>query len=104
MGEPASHRTFFGKDYPHDIQPTAKIEKDFSHPYPEMQDDSTYDKDYVKDENNDGGEWQTQTQYDLLRTKLERKKAEKERSKEYKDELRKSWHRQKRKRNKLRMP
>merc|ERR1712039_1115828 len=81
--------TFFGKDYPHDIQPDAKIHKEFTHPYPEMQDDNTYDKDYVKDENNDNGEWAAQTEYDHLRTKLQRQKAEQERSKQYKDELQK---------------
>merc|ERR1712039_298156 len=75
--------------YPHDIQPTAKLAKDFTHPYPEMQDDSTYDKDYVKDENGDNGEWKAQTEYDHLRTALQRKRAEQEHSKEYRDELKK---------------
>merc|ERR1712196_536910 len=42
----------------------------FDHPYPAVQDSSDYDRDYVKDENSDGGRWQAQMEYDTLRSKI----------------------------------
>lgn len=68
---PTSDKEFFGKDYPDDVHP--KVDKDlhkFSPPYPLVQDESQFDKDFVKDENSDGGEWKSQMAYDELRHKV----------------------------------
>lgn len=73
--DPKSDKAFFGPpfpaDYPDDYQlkPT-HLSKDFTHPYPSVQESADYDKDYVKDENNDNGEWMAQYEYDQLRMKL----------------------------------
>lgn len=69
---PESDKKFFGKDYPDDLRP--KVVNQFDHPYPSVQDSSDYDKDYVKDENNDNGEWTAQMEYDRLKNKLAREK------------------------------
>lgn len=66
--EPASHKVFYKHDYPVDLSP--KPLHDFSHPFPIVQDSEDYDKDFVKDENNDGGEWKVQEEYDRLRGRL----------------------------------
>jgi len=70
--EPTSDRHFFETDYPDDLHPSPSKGhlKKFDHPYPVVQDHETYDKDFVKDENNDRGEWQAQMEYDSIRTKL----------------------------------
>merc|ERR1719316_1159898 len=65
---PKSDKKFFGKDYPDDKRPTANDH--FSHPFPEVQDDHHYDKDYVKDKNDDGGAWHAQMSYDTARVKV----------------------------------
>jgi len=67
---PADHAKFFDKDYPDDLRP--KVINEFDHPYPTVQDSKDYDKDYVKDENNDNGEWTAQMEYDRLKNKLAR--------------------------------
>jgi len=65
----------FQKDYVHDLTPHGQESKiKFGHPYPMVQDTNDYDKDYVKDENNDDGEWKAQMEYDLLRTKISKEK------------------------------
>lgn len=70
-----SDKKFFGKDYPWDKRP--KVDAfHFKHPYPVVQDSSDFDKDYVKDENSDNGEWKAQTEYDRLRHKLGKEKAQ----------------------------
>lgn len=69
---PESDKKFFGKDYPDDLRP--KVINQFDHPYPTVQDSGEYDKDYVKDENNDNGEWTAQMEYDRLKNKLAREK------------------------------
>jgi len=69
---PESDSKFFSKDYPDDLRP--KVIHHFDHPYPTVQDSSDYDKDYVKDENNDNGEWSAQMEYDRLKNKLAREK------------------------------
>jgi len=65
---PESDKVFFRKDFPHDMSPTPMHK--FDHPFPIVQDSEDYDKDYVKDENADGGEWAEQEKYDRLRSKL----------------------------------
>jgi len=68
---PASDKKFFdGKraDYPTDGRPSTKDH--FSFPFPIVQDSHDYDKDYVKDENADKGEWKAQAHYDKLRSSL----------------------------------
>merc|ERR1719321_2397542 len=75
--EPTSDKKFFGKDYPDDRRPLPIHEhKMFNHPYPTVQDSDRYDKDYVKDENDDGGYWKAQMEYDALKNKLAKEKKE----------------------------
>merc|ERR1719311_1373099 len=73
--EPESDKKFFGKDYPWDKRPVADKHYVFDHPYPAVQDTGDYDRDFVKDENADGGKWKAQMEYDTLRSKI--RKAEK---------------------------
>jgi len=76
---PKSDKKFMRKDYPDDSRPeVTKYHKqyDFDHPYPIVQEDAKYDDDFVKDENNDGGEWKAQEDYDRLRIKIAKVKAE----------------------------
>merc|ERR1719373_1448943 len=68
--EPTSHKRFFDKDYPADHRAVADEHYYFGHPYPAVQDTSDYDRDFVKDENDDGGKWQVQMDYDILRRKI----------------------------------
>jgi len=63
------------------------LDKDFDHPYPAVQDTDDYDKDYVKDENDDGGEWTAQQEYDALRSKLEKLQADEKKALDRKREL-----------------
>merc|ERR1719428_2633660 len=72
--KPKSDNKFFGKDYPDDKRPPPTHH--FDYPYPELQDDSRYDKDYVKDENDDGGYWKVQMEYDRLKNKVNNEKEE----------------------------
>merc|ERR1719359_1183911 len=76
--EPKSDKKFFGKDYPQDARPKVDV-LHFKHPYPVVQDTDEFDKDFVKDENADNGEWAAQMEYDRLRhklTELKKKAAE----------------------------
>merc|ERR1719321_1136419 len=68
-------KNFFGKDYPADRRPG--VHDDFPHkyPFPTVQHTQKYDNDYVKDENNDGGEWQAQMDYDISRNKIRYQEA-----------------------------
>lgn len=70
-------KEFMGKDYPDDLRPGVQHFKryDWDHPYPIVQEDNLYDKDYVKDENNDSGEWAAQHDYDVIRSKIAKTKA-----------------------------
>lgn len=68
-------KKFFGPpfpaDYPDDISPPTKrklFKKDSV--YPKVQEEGFFDKDYIKDENSDGGKWQAQFDYDSARTKI----------------------------------
>jgi len=81
---PADHKKFFDKDYPDDLRP--KVINEFDHPYPTVQDSKDYDKDYVKDENNDNGEWTAQMEYDRLKNKLAREKDDVKNAKAKMDE------------------
>merc|ERR1719515_351957 len=54
-------------DYVTDERPHKDAPLHFNHPYPEVQDSHDYDKDYVKDENGDSGEFAAQEKYDHLR-------------------------------------
>jgi len=61
----------FLKDFTNDVH--AKAEPGtyyFAHPYPAVQDTDAFDKDFTKDENTDGGKWQSQMDYDLMRQKV----------------------------------
>jgi len=73
--EEISDKKFFGKDYPRDKTPAVDV-LHFKHPYPVVQDSDDFDKDFVKDENTDNGEWKAQTEYDRLRHKLLKEKAQ----------------------------
>lgn len=68
---PEDHDKFFDHDYPDDGRPKATKAFNFQHPFPHVQDSEDYDKDFVKDENSDGGEWKAQSVYDALRTKMQ---------------------------------
>jgi len=72
-----SDKEFMGKDYPDDLRPGVRHFKryDWDHPYPIVQEDTQYDKDYVKDENNDSGEWSAQHDYDVIRSKIAKTKS-----------------------------
>jgi chromosome segregation ATPase len=72
---PVSDGKFFGRDYPHDAKPQAG-NLGFKYPFPKVQDSNTFDEDFVKDENSDGGEWAAQAKYDKLRKKLRREEAD----------------------------
>lgn len=92
--DPESHKKFFEKDYPDDKRPAASSEHhkfDFKHPYPIVQDSEDFDKDYVKDENSDGGEWKAQMDYDSLRNKIREQARKVEEAKKKMDEEKKEW-------------
>merc|ERR1719409_321635 len=73
--KPKRDEKFFGKDYPWDKRPKVDV-LHFKHPYPAVQDSGDFDSDYVKDENSDNGSWKAQTEYDRLRHKLAKEKAD----------------------------
>lgn len=73
--KPKSDKKFFDKDYPWDKRPKVDVFH-FKHPYPVVQDSSEFDSDFVKDENSDNGSWKAQTEYDRLRHKLAKEKAD----------------------------
>merc|ERR1719210_2818128 len=87
--DPASDAVF-RKDYVHDLDPTGHEKIKFNHPYPMVQDTNDYDKDYVKDENYDDGEWKAQMEYDLLRTKVAKEKDDYEKAKAAEADTRKA--------------
>lgn len=66
---------FFGKDYPADRRPGTHDGFPHDYPFPNVQHTQKYDNDYVKDENNDGGEWQAQMDYDISRNKVQHQEA-----------------------------
>lgn len=68
LEEPADDHHFFKHDYPRDRQPV--MEDKWSHPFPIVQDTDDYEKDYVKDENSDGGRWKLDMEYNTLRSRL----------------------------------
>merc|ERR1711964_259012 len=74
-----------GKDLPKDARPVADEHYYFDHPYPAVQDNSDYDRDFVKDENQDGGKWKAQMLYDTLRQKVRLAEKELEALKKAKD-------------------
>merc|ERR1719271_1806365 len=73
--KPKSDKKFFDKDYPWDRRPKVDV-LHFKHPYPVVQDSSEFDRDFVKDENSDNGAWKAQSEYDRLRHRLAKEKAE----------------------------
>merc|ERR1719480_88590 len=83
--DPGSDKVFFGHDYPDNLQAKGQLKPGFGHPYPAVQDSDKFDKDYVKDENSDNGEWKTQMEYDLLRTKVSKAKDDMEKAKAAKE-------------------
>merc|ERR1712008_330540 len=86
---PRVAQVLFGKDYPDDMDSTGHIKPKFGHPYPAVQDTDAFDKDYVKDENSDAGEWKAQMTYDFLRTKIAKQKDQYKKAKEAEDETHK---------------
>jgi len=90
-----SDKKFFGKDYPLDKRPEVDV-LHFKAPYPVVQDSGDYDKDFVKDDNNDDGNFAAQSEYDRLRHKLREEKRDVAKAlrktdyaeKEFKDTLR----------------
>jgi len=83
--EPVSDSKFYDghhADYPTDGRPPANVKDHFSFPFPIVQDSHDYDKDYVKDENGDGGEWKAQAYYDKLRMGIGAARAAADRAQE----------------------
>jgi len=69
----------FDKNFPVDERPKADT-LTFNHPYPVVQDSDDFDKDFVKDQNTDNGEYEAQMKYDKVRhmlTKLKQVAADK---------------------------
>jgi len=85
--DPESDKTFFGHDYPDNLAAKGQLKPEFGHPYPAIQDTDKFDKDYVKDENGDDGEWTAQMEYDLLRTKVSKAKDDIEKAKAAKEQV-----------------
>jgi len=86
--EHKSDKAFFNKDYPWDKRPVADKYYVFDHPYPAVQDSGDFDRDFVKDENSDGGKWKAQMEYDVLRSKI--RKAQ-EKMQELKEKMEKEY-------------
>lgn len=63
---PREHDKFFKHDYPHDEHPP-RGQLHFGPIYPLPQHDDTFDDDFVDDSDNDGGAYDAQMNYDLLR-------------------------------------
>mmetsp|Transcript_6953 Transcript_6953/g.16583 ORF Transcript_6953/g.16583 Transcript_6953/m.16583 type:complete len:340 (-) Transcript_6953:134-1153(-) len=102
LGSPESDSRFFKHNYPHDFVPGAPLEKDFDHPYPVVQESDVYDKDFVKDENSDNGQWHAQMKYDRLRTQMARMKEEEDRIFKKKEELERKLEAHKKKKERVR--
>jgi hypothetical protein len=96
----SSDKKFFGPpfpaDYPDDKRPTVSPSiawqlKEEGKPYPYLQNRQEFDKDFVKDENSDKGDWKAQFDYDAYRRRLSKeeedvKRAKAEAAKEAEDE------------------
>lgn len=63
---PAQREEFFGHDYPDDEHPTPQK----GHDTLPLQEDDVYDKDYVKDENNQTEAWHREAEYEFLMKKV----------------------------------
>lgn len=74
--DPKSSKVFFKKDYPDDQKPATRFKLGFNYPYPVVQDSGDFDKDFVKDENGDKGEWSAQMLYDTLRVKVQKERED----------------------------
>merc|ERR1719161_2031663 len=73
----SSDEKFMGNDLPADKRPSATNPKlAFGHPYPAVQEHADYENDFVKDTNKDNGEWKTQSEYDLMRSKVRQEEKE----------------------------
>merc|ERR1719161_3256471 len=91
--DPVSDPKFFGPnledgkrvkgEYSTDGRPG--VDDHFGYPFPAMQDTRDYDKDFVKDDNDDDGEWKANNRYDAIRVKLGKAKAEAEEAEETKE-------------------
>lgn len=84
-GHPQSDKKFFGPpfpaDYPEDKRPVPDKSimdklKSSDQPYPALQSKADYDRDYVKDENSDSGHWKAQFEYDTLRNRMAKERAD----------------------------
>merc|ERR1719327_512900 len=81
------------KDYPFDKRSITDEHYVFDHPYPAVQDSGDFDKDFVKDENSDGGRWNAQMEYDSLRSKIRREKEKLAKLKSAMDKEHGDWNR-----------
>lgn len=91
----SSDKKFFGKDYPYDKRAVVDKHYVFDHPYPAVQDSNDFDKDFVKDENSDGGKWAAQMNYDTLRWKIRQAAEELAKLKEKMEKEYDEWQRAK---------
>jgi hypothetical protein len=78
--DPKSDKQFFGPnngsgaDYTDDRRPKAHAA--WTYPFPDLQHEEVFDRDFVKDENNDNGEWKAQNDYDSAKRKLYKERRE----------------------------
>mmetsp|Transcript_157635 Transcript_157635/g.287160 ORF Transcript_157635/g.287160 Transcript_157635/m.287160 type:complete len:321 (+) Transcript_157635:86-1048(+) len=70
-----SHKKFVG-DYKTDKQPGVNKNHAFQHPYPAVQEQHKFHDDYIKDSNGDGGKFENQMAYDVLRNKARKEEKE----------------------------
>jgi hypothetical protein len=89
--DPVSDKKFFDKDYPADKRPATNKFYYFKHPYPAVQDSGDYDKDFIKDENSDGGRWQAQMDYDKMRHEITNAKDKLDELKKKMEEKYEEW-------------
>lgn len=83
-GKTRSDKEFFGgktADYVQDSRPVPDKSimdklKGPDQPYPALQSKDAFDRDYVKDENSDRGDWKAQFEYDYLRKKMAKEAAD----------------------------
>lgn len=68
----------FDTDYPDDVVPSAKGNKFPTAPYPALQSTDKFHADLTEDSNTDGGQYDAQMAYDILRAKMHREQAQTE--------------------------
>lgn len=68
--EETDPKFFDGKKADYRVDGRPVIKDDFMYPYPAIQTNDNFDEDFVKDDNEDQGQWEAMMRYDTLRAKL----------------------------------